>query len=464
MNLLIQALPLLTLVMLLASGRANALQACAAALLMSLPAVWLALPGPGAMPGFLGQAASQGLWLAVAPIGIITGGLVFHAAVGGGAGSATPGQSVPDTLFTAAFLLGPFTESVTGFGVGCVFALGMIRSVGVTGAAAAAIALVSQSLIPWGGLGPGTSVGAALAGVSAQAMASRNAVQLAAVLLLMAPLFWRWCELAGHRVLWPIRLGQLGWIAALGALLVGLHHVAPWELCGFLATGPVLAVRLLLARRPRDASDWGRALRGAFPYLLLATVLLSSRLWQHPPAWQPFADLPGLALNHAMLALWAVALVLLMARRHPAGTMRSALMRARRPAMALLLFVLLARLLGNAGVPQALAASLAGSIGSAAPFAGPLLAGIAGFFAGTNVGSNAAMMPLQSALGRLAGLDPVVLPAIQNGTPFLLLSPQLTAIASGLAGGGATPRGIWAIAWPVFAIALLVGMVSVAIG
>jgi lactate permease len=164
------------------------------------------------------------------------------------------------------------------------------------------------------------------------------------------------------------------------------------------------------------------------------------------------------------VALWLVALALLAGRPHPLRHLRAALHRARRPALAVVMFVLLARLLANAGVPQALAMALAGALGGFAPYASPVLAGIAGFFAGTNVGSNSAMMPLQAALGRVAGLDPVVLPAVQNGTLFLILSPQLCAIASGLAGGGASPARIWRLAWPIFVIALAAGLAAVAIG
>jgi len=177
-----------------------------------------------------------------------------------------------------------------------------------------------------------------------------------------------------------------------------------------------------------------------------------------------------------MTALWLTALLLvvrLVARLghgigqgigQGIGLVRAALLRARRPALALLMFVVLARSLANAGVPVALAQALVASFGSAAPFAAPLLAAAAGFFAGTNVGSNSAMMPLQAALGRAAGLGPLVLPALQNGTLALVISPQLTAVASGLAGGGVTASAVWRLTWPIVLISLLVGTVSIMVG
>lgn len=465
MTLLIDILPLAALVTLLAVGRTGPLGACGAAVLLSLPAAALQLGGAG-LTRFALDSCIEGLWLAVVPVGIILGGLVFHAAVRSRASQAGPGTPAPaeDVLFTSAFLLGPFAETVTGFGVGAVFAISRIRAAGLAGPHAAAIALLTQTLIPWGGLGPGTAVGAALAGVPGQDIAARNALQLAPALMLLLALFWRWCGQAGVDVPPRRRAAQAGWVAAVAVLLVVLHRLVPWEVCGLLATGPVLAVKLLLARPPRGMAGWRQAAQGAAPYLLLAGVLLGSRLWPHPPALRPFPDLVALPLNHAMLALWLVVLMLLAGTRDPLILAAGALRRGWRAALALLAFVVLARFLGNAGIPQTLALALAGGFGSAAPYAAPLLAGASGFFTGTNVGANSAMMPLQAALGRVAGLDPVVLPAVQNGTLFLLLSPQVTAIASGLAGGGASPAKVWRLAWPVFVISIGVGMASVAIG
>jgi L-lactate permease len=165
-----------------------------------------------------------------------------------------------------------------------------------------------------------------------------------------------------------------------------------------------------------------------------------------------------------MVAIAAVALLVALLRPQPGALIAAALARAWRPALALLAFVLLSRFLSNAGIPQALARALAESLGPAAPFASPVLAGIAAFFAGTNVGANSTMMPLQSELGRLAGMDRAALPAIQNGTLFLLLAPQVVGMVAGLAGRGVTPAAVWRVAWPVALVGLGVGLAAVALG
>jgi lactate permease len=463
MVLLVQAVPLLVLVGLLGFARTGPVVACAAAIAASVPA-FLATRPVGELAGFFGASLAEGAWLAVVPVGIVAAGLVFHGAVVAREDGATPPGDVSDRMFTAAFLLGPFAETVTGFCVGAIFALGVMLRAGVPAVPAAAMSLLTLALIPWGGLGPGTAVGAAISGVPGQELGARNAWIVAAELPLLLLLFWHWSAAAGFRVPVSRRLGQLGWVLAVGASLILWHRVAPWELCGVLATGPLLAARMLLADPPRGVAGWVRAVRGAGPYLVLAAVLLGSRLWRDAPALQPFPGLPPLPANHAMVGIVLVALAVALVQPAPGRLVGDAMRRAWRPALALLVFVVLSRFLSNAGIPQALAHALAGAFGPAAPYASPLLAGISAFFAGTNVGANSTMMPLQGELGRLAGMAPAALPAIQNGTLFLLLAPQVVGMIAGLAGGGVTPAAIWRLAWPVALVSLAVGLAAVAIG
>ena len=467
--LLIQSLPLIALVVLLASGRAGPMRSCVIAALLALPAAWLGMADKASFVPFINRSIIEGLWLAFIPVGIITGGLIFNGGVQQRAQAASSKHGdIVDHAFTASFLLGMFTETVTGFGVGTVFAIGAIRSLGLAGAPAAAIALMAQNAIPWGGLGPGSAIGAALAGIDAQAMSERNAMMLAASLMALLPMFWWWCSKLGLTLHKAMLLRQFLWMALLGGLLIGLHFVLPWQLCGMVASGTVLSARLLLADPPKDWMGVFRRASAVWPYAMLATLLLAGQAWHGAPSWRPFAELPAIGINHPMVAIWLAAIILLALQGQEWGNEPSvalaAIQRAKRPALAMLSFVVLARLLTNAGIPVALATSLVASFGSAAPFASPFLAAIAGFFAGSNVGSNSTMMPLQAALGRASGLGPLVLPAVQNGTLALVISPQLTAVASSLIGGGVTPAKLWRIMWPVAAVGLIAGSVSIVIG
>ncbi|MEJ1978121.1 MAG: hypothetical protein WDN49_20400 [Acetobacteraceae bacterium] len=103
-----------------------------AALVCALPAIcW---PRPATSPGFLLRETLRGPLAGGAAAAIVAGGLLFHAAVERPAG-AVAGEPC-EQMFTASFLLGPFAESVTGFGVGSIFAISAVRRAGGEGAPA----------------------------------------------------------------------------------------------------------------------------------------------------------------------------------------------------------------------------------------------------------------------------------------------------------------------------------------
>ena len=199
----------------------------------------------------------------------------------------------------------------------------------------------------------------------------------------------------------PERLAQLVMLAAIAALLVLCNLSLPFEVAGVLATGPVAAWALWRADPPRDPAN---AVLAAAPYLLLTACLLLARLWTGAPAFRPYADLPGFPLTHVAVVLWLVSAALLLRLPNGATRAREALRRAARPALAMLLYVVFGRVLAGSGAASALAGSAAEALGPLAPYAIAPMALLSGMVTGSNVGSNAALMPVQAALGRAATL------------------------------------------------------------
>ena len=81
MTLLLQAAPLLALLLLLATGRMGPLAACGVALALAVPAIAVTLPGSAGLPSFLADATLRAAFLALQPMAVVAGGLLFHAAV-----------------------------------------------------------------------------------------------------------------------------------------------------------------------------------------------------------------------------------------------------------------------------------------------------------------------------------------------------------------------------------------------
>ncbi|MBK1661332.1 hypothetical protein, partial [Paracraurococcus ruber] len=136
---------------------------------------------------------------------------------------------------------------------------------------------------------------------------------------------------------------------------------------------------------------------------------------------------------------------------------------ARRPAVALLLYVLLGKLLTGSGAAAALAQAAAAALGPLAPYAIGPIALLSGMVTGSNVGSNAALMPVQAALGAAAGLPAAVAPAIQNfaGAAGVALSVGVTAMLCGLLADGTRPAALWRLLWPWGVLVLGLGWAAV---
>lgn len=469
--LLLQAAPLLVLIAVLAARRGGPTAPVLAALALAVPAAAVSLGRAVPLAPFLVAETLRGAWLALAPAAITVAGLLFHEAVSrpGAAGSGGPGRSHA-RLFTAVFLLGPFFETVTGFGIGVVFALSAMRRLAVPAPAAASLALLSLVLIPWGALGPGTQLGAALAGVDLRAFGAWTAAASALWLMLLLPLFWRLSAEAGLGATARGKAADALTMAALAGLLVAANVFATVEVAGLIALSPPLLLRLFA----EEGGLPGRAAwRAAMPYVALALLLLVTRLV--PPlagaltavaVLRPWADLPGFPLLHhpaTMLAL--VACAVLAARGGGQEAAGRAAARARMPVLLMLLYVVLARWLGASGAAASLARALADATGPGLlPYVTPLLGAAGGFFAGTNVASNSILMPIQTALAGKQEFPAAFLPALQNfvGSAFCILAPMRIAATAALAADGTEEGALYRRLWWTGASSLLSACACVA--
>lgn len=451
MDTLVALGPLLLVIGLLASGRTTALTAgslgLAATLLVAI--AWVRLPADR-----LAHETGVGLWLSWLVVSIIASGMYFHLCTQtrGVSQPAAIGNATPQRLWSACFLLAPFAESVTGFGVGYIVALGALQRLGVHGITALMLGLFSQSLVPWGALAVGTTVGASLASMPVNQLGLYTALLQGPIHALYLLIYWRILAGAGIRVPLVRKLDDLLWTVLLIALLALANAYTEVEIAGAGPTALLLAIRYWRDERPSLARAV-QALRAHAPYVALTLVLCATRLlgplrdalrplW----VWQPFNDQPAFAPLYAA-GFWLLVVGTLTVWRHGADlapVFRQTLRGAWRSCGVTVSFLVMAQLYVGAGLAAQLASALQALAGDAAVGGIPLFSAVSGFLTGSGAASNAMLMPMVTALANGVGVSVALLAAVQNSvcTNLSMLSPIRVSMGVGVIrlGAGADPN------------------------
>lgn len=481
---LLWSLPALTVIAAIASGRVNTTIAAALGLLGALPIALLAAPAPFALAQ-LAAALERGLWIGWIITPYILGGLLFWqmAAQGGISKGAAGGP--PDAmrleplarrrlLFFACFLVGPFAESATGFGVGMLGTVMLIRPLGLKPLEIMVFALLSQTLIPWGAMGSGTLLASAYARVPATQLALYSMVPVALLMGVWLALYWRTAARAALSAP-AAELGrEAGWMAASLALLTAATALLGPETALLAAYGPLIVLRFLADRRP----DRGQALdaaRRALPYIALIAWLVATRLvpglnrgLASLADLKPYADLPAwMPFLHAGSWLIAGAVAMAAWQRHPGALRaqaRAAWMTGRHAVMSVFLFAMMAEVLAGAGISRAYADGLFSSLRDWTILITPLLAGAFGILANSGNAPNSLFMSSQLSLALQAGLNVPAAAALLHvsGTSMGFFSPVRMSIAAGLAHGRGHERGVYVLLLP-FALAAFGILLSLAL-
>lgn len=207
----------------------------------------------------------------------------------------------------------------------------------------------------------------------------------------------------------------------------------------------------------------------ATPYLMLCACLVISRFWpflhQHLLSIQirPFADgmaWPVLLSPVFWLVLVGLAFALSNAGAREVGrVLVNTWQRGKMTVVVTLLFVICARFMIVADIPNILADELQATIGTAAAVVlSPSLAAIAGFLTASNSASNSLLMPSVVGLAHAGNWSVAWIAAIQNATSSALtmLSPVRIVMGCAIAALGAGAMGtIYRRAWPLGAIPLV---------
>ena len=470
MTYLLWASPLILVVAALVSRRVSSLTAgligLAAALLVGCTAAPTTLSGFGVW-----QTAGRGLWLSWLVGAVILAGLFFRAAVARPPGDATPAPDAGQRrqrAFAACFLIGPFTEAATGFGVGQVTTIAVLATLGLAPLHLATLGLFSQILVPWGAMANGTMVGAVFSGLTPQALGLGSAVVSAPLLLAWLVMFWSFARAAGLVGGRRQQAAELAWTAAmLAALWLANNGLGP-ETAALAALGPLVILRFWHDERPGRAR-WLALLPVGLPYLVLILVIgltrgipVLSDMLRLAATVQPFEGMPAwLPLLHPGSWLLAVALLtVLFARRgREVPTLAAATWRQGWRAVATIgSFLVMAQFMADTGTAQSLAGGLALYLGAGAIVATPLLAGTFGFMTGSGNATNALLMTSQIALAEQYRISPLWVGALQNvaASALTMLSPVRVSMGCALAGDRALESRVYRQAWRLGAVPIVI--------
>ncbi len=476
MTTLLSLLPLLLVIALLASGRVSALVAGLAGLAATLAAsatLVMGGSGPEAVAELFRREVPAGLWLSWHVIAIVVTGVFFHRAnqaraTAGGEGTI---EATPRRLFSVSFLLAPFAESVTGFGVGYIIALAALRRLGIGGLPALLLGLYSQSLVPWGALAIGTTVGATLAGLTPNELGLLCALLQIPIHLLYLALYWRFAREAGLAVPLAQKLDDLAWTALLLSLVWLVNLASDVEIAAAAPTAFLLALRYWRDERPGLAQAQA-TLRASAPYVALTLALCATRLVTPlrdllKPLWalKPYDNQPAFAPFYAPgFWLLAIGVAVVLIARAPLGRVGAAAARgAWRASAVTLAFVLMAEFYVGSGMATAIAEALRGAAGRGAALGVPLFAATGGFLTGSGAAANAMLMPMETALARALLLDPAWIAAVQNSVTanLTMLSPIRVSMGAAILALSTSDAVLYRRAWPLALPPLVTGFAAI---
>ena len=466
------SLPLLTVAVLIATGWAGSVLAGAAGACFAVIVAGLAAPRHFGI-GESVQAIAHGTWLAFLIGFVIAGGLFFREVLSDEPMQKGPGQPSTEQrrrLFDICFLIGPFSESVTGFGVGQVSAVASIGSLGVAPLNAIVLGLFSQTLVPWGAMATGTMLGAELAGLDPRDLGFRTACISSILLVAWLCLFWRLARTAGLAANGAVLATEFAWILAIGAVLIVANILLGPETAGMGALGPLIILRELL-RSKGVVEPWLQTRSTVIPYALLAIGLSTTRIVpligerlfalchfkpiSDAPAWAPLLHpgtwLIGIALGTAIVTGRQKRITIAIRRTWPL---------ANRAIANIAVYLIISQVMAISGIAAAAAELLNAHLGALAVLTTPVLAGVFGLLTGSGNATNGLLMPSQRSLANLTAISLPWLAAVQNTTACALtmLSPVRVGIGCTLGGKPRHERQVYASAWSLGAVVLLLGV------
>ena len=326
----------------------------------------------------------------------------------------------------------PFMESVTGFGVGAIFAIPLLQRMGFKPEKAAILGLLGYVAVPWGALGPGTLVAARITGISFQTLGVVSA-------FISLPLFL----IAGCSAL--IIAGGLKALKRLDELVILSFSLWGGILITNIVFGTPLAgvfgsmvsiatgVAIIRIREKRRIPYSRELIRITSPYGILVVLLLTSRLVYYGttlfhPGLLTGATIVSVVLESPATWLLATSLITVILLKQKKEVLvqagRNAITRWWRVAFTTFCFLALGYLMVASGMTGIIAGNLT-QLGRGYLLMVPFIGALGGLLTGSNTGANAMFAQQQAEAASGIGYSKLWVVGIQN------VSASLFTMASG---------------------------------
>lgn len=480
MTYLVWTFPAIAVIAAIASGRLGTLVASLIGLVAALVVALTTAPLDFQFPDAVVSLA-RGAWIGWIVVPYILGGLLFWQMAIRPGNAAMPVEThLSDArarrrlLFTACFLIGPFAESATGFGVGIIGTMMLVRRLNVGSIYLLSFSLLSQTMILWGGMGSGAIVSAAFARTDPTTLAFHASFFLVAFNILWLPLYWRMANKAGIGAGWGERISEAIWLGISLALVIVATALLGPETAMLAAYGPMIVLRWLADERP-DRRALVLAARRMAPFALLIGWLVLTRvlpplteILERTGALKPFAGAPEWSpLFHAGTWLVVGAILTGLMRGHTAAfpiEIKNAWKTGRLAVLTIITFAMMAELLSGSGIAEGLARGMFEAFDRWALVATPMISAVFGALANSGNAANGLFMASQVSLAMEAGLNVAAVIALQHVAALSLnmVSPVRMSIVCNLAGTPGQEREAYVAMLP-FAIVMIVVLFSTSI-
>lgn len=364
---------------------------------------------------------------------------------------------MPTLNIAAIAVLGiaPTLESLTGFGLQLFFTVPLLMQI-FSLRKAIALSLLSMNIMPWGGLGLTTLVGAQIASIPFAQLSYQTSLMSFLVFPVIGCLIYfigrESRSIKFYQMLFPVFCGFL-----LSLSLVFYNFYGMTAMAGVYAGITVvvigLAVEFLLNKKTLPSLVKAKkALFLSFsPYIILMVLVTIAKI---KVIDRYLADLvvaksgnvefsvftsPGIFILLTILSLC----VLSQRFRKGGYFISEGVKRALYPATGTLMFISFAQIQSSSGILKALASGVSNFSLTESTFLSPLLGMISGYTTGSSVGGNALFMGLQSQIGSFFDKK-LLFSAIQNASaghsicmsvPDILLILSIAQVANDQASG-----------------------------